>query len=84
MNFLVHMEKCTCINNSIVYRSLSYFDAVSEATEVSMRLAVQEIQKFPHYRESGEVYTYMYVHKYLCIRHDCACACIYTCIYTFV
>ena len=43
----------------LVYRSLGYFDVVSEATEASMRLAVHEIQESPSYEESGEVYTCM-------------------------
>ena len=39
----------------VVYRSVGYFDAVSEATEASMGLAVHEIEELPQYRESGEV-----------------------------
>ena len=38
----------------VVYKSLGYFDAVSEATEASMGLAVHEIQEIPQYQESGE------------------------------
>ena len=38
-----------------MYRSLGYFDAVAEATEASMGLAVHEIEEIPQYQESGEV-----------------------------
>ena len=44
---------------TLAYRSLGYFDVVSEATEASMRLAVREIQELPHYQESREVHLYI-------------------------
>jgi hypothetical protein len=37
-----------------VYRSLGYFDVVTEATEASMGLAVHEIEEIPQYQQSGE------------------------------
>lgn len=38
-----------------MYRSLGYFNIVSEATEASMNLGVHEIKDLTHYSESGEV-----------------------------
>ena len=43
-----------CIH-PVVYRSLGYFDVVTEATEASMGLAVHEIEEIPQYQQSGEV-----------------------------
>ena len=38
-----------------MYRSLGYFSIVSEATEVSMGVAVRAVQEIPQYQELGEV-----------------------------
>lgn len=49
----------------VVYRSLGYFDAIAEATEASMGLAVHEIEKIPQYQESGDVRIVCKHKKYL-------------------
>ena len=56
---------------SIVYRSLGYFDVVLEAAEALMNLAVHEIQKLPHYPESGEV------RSCTCVHSTCRSICIH-------